>query len=198
MQGHEVAAIAMITADTPEATLNLDNDDVIARHIAVSPGGVPPKLFRLPPLGPKPTPAEGSNSQASSGIDAALQQWLSDAGEQLTAMHAHLREWHDHRTARLLAAPSAARSVIWWPFTQHKGITDGNITVIDARVGERYSVVRGHGPSSSGAPDPPESSGSFQASVHDLSVVQEYDACASWWTQGATHHLMQQGMKASA
>jgi hypothetical protein len=205
VQGHDIAAIAIMTpslssaSDTPAVIPRLDNDDVIAKHISVSPGSTPPKIFRLPQLGPKLAAAETSNSDAASGIDAALQQWLSDATKPLSDMHAHLREWHDRRSARLLAAPTAARNVIWWPFTQHKGMTDGSITVIDARVGERYSVVKGHrGSSNNGSADLPESSESFETSVHDLSVVQEYDGCASWWTQGVAHVSVQHGIQAIA
>ena len=184
MQGHDIAAIAMITpshsssnADAPVDTPALDNDAVIAKHVAISPGSIPPRIFKLPALGPKPEniqPRSATESSVEDRIDDELELWLSSAAEALRAMYTHLRTGHDRRAARLAAIPAAARSTIWWPFTQHKGMTDGSITVIDARVGESYSVVRGHGDTSS-APTPA-----------DLSIVREYDGCASWWTQG-TH-----------
>lgn len=33
-----------------------------------------------------------------------------------------------------------ARSVIWWPFTQHSNLSHSDISVIDSRCGDHWSV----------------------------------------------------------
>jgi hypothetical protein len=33
-----------------------------------------------------------------------------------------------------------ARSVIWWPFTQHSNLSPSEISVIDSRCGDHWSV----------------------------------------------------------
>nr|VDC90920.1 unnamed protein product [Brassica rapa] len=53
--------------------------------------------------------------------------------------------------------------VFWWPFTQHKLVHEETVTVIDSRYGENFSVYKGSG---------------------NDSITQQFDACASWWTQG--------------
>lgn len=167
------------TSDTSATSSpQLDNADAISEHVTFAPGSTPPQIFQLPPLGPKPLDSQADEEH----IDDALAQWLVDAAEPLKAMHAHLRAWHERRVARLVTAPAAARSTVWWPFTQHKGMTDGSITLIDSRVGEHYSVVRGHRSPQPG--NSPEASQISETTVADLNVVREYDGCASWWTQG--------------
>jgi hypothetical protein len=33
-----------------------------------------------------------------------------------------------------------ARSVIWWPFTQHSNLSPSEISVIDSRCGDHWSI----------------------------------------------------------
>uniref|UniRef100_A0A0D3C975 Uncharacterized protein n=1 Tax=Brassica oleracea var. oleracea TaxID=109376 RepID=A0A0D3C975_BRAOL len=47
--------------------------------------------------------------------------------------------------------------------TQHKLVPEETVTVIDSRCGEKISVYKGSG---------------------NDSITQQFDACASWWTQG--------------
>ncbi|CAN6831923.1 unnamed protein product [Brassica oleracea] len=47
--------------------------------------------------------------------------------------------------------------------TQHKLVPEETVTVIDSRCGEKFSVYKGSG---------------------NDSITQQFDACASWWTQG--------------
>lgn len=64
---------------------------------------------------------------------------------------------------------------LWWPFTQHQGISAADVTVMEGRWGEYFQTI---------APGQPPS------------MVPMYDACGSWWTQGggseAHAHLARQ------
>ncbi|XP_073278124.1 bifunctional dethiobiotin synthetase/7,8-diamino-pelargonic acid aminotransferase, mitochondrial isoform X1 [Primulina huaijiensis] len=72
------------------------------------------------------------------------------------------------RTKRLREMPKKACDVFWWPFTQHKRIPEGNVTVIDSRCGENFAIHK----------------------VKDFDwISQQFDACASWWTQGPDPNL---------
>ncbi|KAL8488836.1 hypothetical protein ACS0TY_024483 [Phlomoides rotata] len=70
------------------------------------------------------------------------------------------------RSQRLHEMPKRAREIFWWPFTQHKLVPEEKVTVIDSRCGENFAVHK---------------------SV-DL-ISQQFDACASWWTQGPDVNL---------
>lgn len=68
------------------------------------------------------------------------------------------------------AAAGEARSVLWWPFTQHSSLSgDDAVTVIDSRAGESFAVWRPQ----------QRAAGGWRGSEVQL----QYDACASWWTQ---------------
>ncbi|KAL7138072.1 hypothetical protein ABFS83_10G137900 [Erythranthe nasuta] len=67
------------------------------------------------------------------------------------------------RTQRLHGMRKKACDVLWWPFTQHKLVPEEKVTVIDSRCGENFAVHK------------------FQS--FDW-ISQQFDACASWWTQG--------------
>ncbi|EYU42430.1 hypothetical protein MIMGU_mgv1a0184292mg, partial [Erythranthe guttata] len=67
------------------------------------------------------------------------------------------------RTQRLHDMRKKACDVLWWPFTQHKLVPEEKVTIIDSRCGENFAVHK------------------FQS--FDW-ISQQFDACASWWTQG--------------
>jgi dethiobiotin synthetase/adenosylmethionine--8-amino-7-oxononanoate aminotransferase len=65
---------------------------------------------------------------------------------------------------------SSGREVIWWPFTQHGTIKDDSkVTLIDSASGDNFQVLT-------------ESS-----DKNSLESLSQFDACASWWTQGLGH-----------
>ncbi|KAL3538194.1 hypothetical protein ACH5RR_001560 [Cinchona calisaya] len=73
----------------------------------------------------------------------------------LSAFHGRMQKLHDML--------KRARDIFWWPFTQHEIVPIENITVIDSRCGKKFAV--------------------HKAGSYDL-ITQQFDACASWWTQG--------------
>ncbi|CAN1292286.1 Bifunctional dethiobiotin synthetase/7,8-diamino-pelargonic acid aminotransferase, mitochondrial [Linum perenne] len=56
-----------------------------------------------------------------------------------------------------------SNDLVEWPFTQHKLVPEGTVTVIDSRLGENFAVY---------------------TAQNSASLTQQFDACASWWTQG--------------
>lgn len=77
------------------------------------------------------------------------------------------------RIERLESMASRARDVIWYPFTQHHGMTSKDITVIDSAHDDYFQTFKpDHGrENNKGSP-----------------VLQPtFDGSASWWTQGLGH-----------
>ncbi|KAL1805778.1 hypothetical protein ACET3Z_028846 [Daucus carota] len=56
-----------------------------------------------------------------------------------------------------------AVELFWWPYTQHKLAREENVTVINSGCGESFLVHKG---------------------IYQDVMIQQFDACASWWTQG--------------
>ena len=82
-----------------------------------------------------------------------------------------------------MALAQTATERVWYPFTQHDGLSAEDITTVDARSGEHFRVFKqDHGSSSAAVAE-----GVGQVvQVHRASgprIEPHYDACASWWTQ---------------
>lgn len=144
-------------------------------------------------------------------IDAQLEEWLRVTQPQFVALHASLQEQHAADVRWLASAPQRARAAIWWPFTQHRSITDDKVTVITGRHGEHFLVAtppvdtppvdtRKTPANTDGASTTAPSAGTSDVSVTSAevrgmhasaagSMDRLYDACASWWTQGMSAEL---------
>lgn len=170
MRGYDVVAIVgTLPAPNAASTPDLDNLDAIGRYVATAtPGAPPPLTVTLPHLVPgHPDEPQGQ---------AALREWLQAAQAPLRQLHGHLHGWHAQRAQRLREMPQRARDTFWWPFTQQKNMVNDDVTVIDARAGESFTVVQPEGDG--------ESTGAGALVSTDL-----YDGCASWWTQGVNGQL---------
>ena len=77
---------------------------------------------------------------------------------------------HDYRIRRLNQMAGQAREKIWWPFTQHQGLEDKDIAVIDSARGDYFQIL-GNDKDGGGI-------GLLKSS---------FDGSASWWTQGLEH-----------
>lgn len=110
---------------------------------------------------------------------AGLEAWLAAAaahGGGASALRDALHRAHAARLAALEAAPRRALTTLWWPFTQHSGVVARDVCVVDARLGERLSVV---------APAPAEHPGAA-ADASPLFLESVADASCAWWTQGVS------------
>ncbi|KAK6783709.1 hypothetical protein RDI58_017163 [Solanum bulbocastanum] len=110
---------------------------------------------RVPVLVLPPIPKEMSNN---------LMEWFQEALPTFHSLEEIMQSAFLERTSRLRNMPRKAHDIFWWPFTQHKLVPEENVTVIDSRCGENFAVHK------------------VNNNV-DL-ITQQFDACASWWTQG--------------
>ncbi|KAK1596908.1 dethiobiotin synthase [Colletotrichum navitas] len=86
---------------------------------------------------------------------------------------AHLHDRHLARVSRLETMARDAHSTIWYPFTQHRGLTPDKITAIDSAHGDDFQTLVPAG----GA-----------ARRDDQALLQpSFDGSSSWWTQGLGH-----------
>ncbi|CAK9195180.1 unnamed protein product [Sphagnum troendelagicum] len=91
----------------------------------------------------------------------SLASWFSMAEGIFADLRDTLERAHSDRIKRLVEMPRKASQILWWPFTQHSLVKEGSIAVIDSRCGENFSIFK----------------------VCQIEKPQ-FDACASWWTQG--------------
>ncbi|KAL6189075.1 hypothetical protein ACLB2K_040465 [Fragaria x ananassa] len=90
-----------------------------------------------------------------------LMEWYDDARNVFDSLMEIMLSAYSERIKRLHDMPKRAVNVFWWPFTQHTLVPEGNVTVIDSRCGENFAVFK-----------------------NNDAITEQFDACASWWTQG--------------
>ncbi|KAF9614442.1 hypothetical protein IFM89_018678 [Coptis chinensis] len=92
-----------------------------------------------------------------------LVEWFDESQDVFDSLKETMLSAHLQRVHRLQEMPKKARKILWWPFTQHSLIPEESVTVIDSRLGENFAVHR----------------------VRSCEyITEQFDACASWWTQG--------------
>ncbi|XP_062078626.1 bifunctional dethiobiotin synthetase/7,8-diamino-pelargonic acid aminotransferase, mitochondrial [Humulus lupulus] len=92
-----------------------------------------------------------------------LMEWFEGARGVFDSLVKTMLSAQSERIKRLQEMPKKAMDVFWWPFTQHGLMLEEDVTVIDSRCGENFAV--------------------FKAQNNGV-MTQQFDACASWWTQG--------------
>ena len=161
----------------------------VGAHVRVLPF---PRCLEPPPLRAPATAgwAAGSEQQQQQQQqpDPNLQAWLDECAPQFDELLLAVQQAHEHRLEALHAAAAESRRILWWPFTQHGNVAGNEaVTVIDARAGERFAVFRpggGNAAGSSTASIATGSGGAGAAGAGTSALQLQYDACASWWTQG--------------
>ncbi|KAL9442451.1 hypothetical protein AB3S75_020875 [Citrus x aurantiifolia] len=109
---------------------------------------------RVPVLVLPPLPQDSSND---------LMEWFDESHNVFDSLKNIMLLAYSERIQRLCDMPKRAGELFWWPFTQHKLVPEEAVTVIDSRCGENFSV--------------------YQDQKNKF-IGQQFDACASWWTQG--------------
>lgn len=109
---------------------------------------------RVPVLVLPPVPKDLSND---------LMEWFDESRGVFDSLKEEMLSAYSKRMMRLQDMPKKAGEIFWWPFTQHQLVPEEAVTVIDSRHGENFAV--------------------FKAQSNE-SITQQFDACASWWTQG--------------
>ncbi|KAJ1433507.1 Pyridoxal phosphate-dependent transferase, major domain [Sesbania bispinosa] len=113
-----------------------------------------PSSCRVPILVLPPVPKDPSDD---------LVEWFEGSHYLFSNLKEIMLSAYFERIKKLHDMPRKARDIIWWPFTQHKLVPEGGVTVIDSRCGENFAV--------------------FKAQKTEV-IAPLFDACASWWTQG--------------
>lgn len=93
-----------------------------------------------------------------------LIQWFLQSGRVFGQLQKVLETAYVKRMQRLQDMQKKAGQVLWWPFTQHSFVSEDDTTVIDSRSGDSFMIYKRAGESEV--------------------ITQQFDACASWWTQG--------------
>ncbi|TXG61009.1 hypothetical protein EZV62_012372 [Acer yangbiense] len=109
---------------------------------------------RVPVLVLPPIPQDPSND---------LMEWFDESHDIFNSLKDIMLSAYTERIQRLHDMTKKAGEIFWWPFTQHGLVPEETVTVIDSRCGENFSVYKER---------------------DNESITQQFDACASWWTQG--------------
>ena len=128
-------------------------------------------IVSLPPLPPPSQP---------------LHEWYASAhvSDTFAAFNQSLEEAWTTRLEELKSMRCHGRDVLWWPFTQHGNVQDDSkVTLVDSASGDHYHVVK----------DEQNEDGSGA-----LVRQAQFDACASWWTQGVGHGDSSMALAAAA
>lgn len=90
-------------------------------------------LLRVPVLVLPPVPEDLSND---------LMEWFEESRGVFDSLKEKMLSAYSERIKRLHGMPKKAGEVFWWPFTQHKLVPEGAVTVIDSRYGENFAVFK--------------------------------------------------------
>ncbi|KAK3121237.1 hypothetical protein QOZ80_8BG0649110 [Eleusine coracana subsp. coracana] len=98
-----------------------------------------------------------------------LTDWFSESSLAFGLLKNALQSFHSKRIQRLSSMQRKSKELLWWPFTQHDLVPVESVTVIDSRCGENFSA--------------------YKIKDSTMMLVPQFDACASWWTQGPDSSL---------
>ncbi|XP_062196440.1 bifunctional dethiobiotin synthetase/7,8-diamino-pelargonic acid aminotransferase, mitochondrial [Phragmites australis] len=98
-----------------------------------------------------------------------LTDWFSESSSVFSLLKDTLQSFHSRRIKRLSSMQRKSKDILWWPFTQHNLVPVDSVTVIDSRCGENFSA--------------------YKIKDNTMMLVPQFDACASWWTQGPDSNL---------
>lgn len=142
-----------------------------------------PKVFRMFPL-----PSE-----------KLLHKWFRENSGQFEALFDHIAAAVEDEMKRLMSMRRDGQEIVWWPFTQHASIGDGDVTFIESAHGDQFRVVAPTFSASHGATVSSSNVSSADRAHPSLSsenngrsasarvtTTDLFDGCGSWWTQ--VHH----------
>jgi bifunctional dethiobiotin synthetase / adenosylmethionine---8-amino-7-oxononanoate aminotransferase len=147
-----------------------------------------PEVFRMFPL-----PSE-----------KLLHHWFRENSDQFGALFDHIAESVEDETRRLMDMRKDGQDTVWWPFTQHAAIGDGEVTFIESAHGDQFRVVtpeaRSHHTAAAAVTpsngltkiDDINDKQSAPNKVTKVTVTDLFDGCGSWWTQVILYSPMTQ------
>ena len=113
-----------------------------------------------------------------------MHHWFRENADEFGALFDHVDAAVGDEKRRLMDMRRSGQESVWWPFTQHAAVDDGDVTFIESAHGDKFRVV-------TPLPSPTGNSGE-QASIHNtwgedaepkVTVTELFDGCGSWWTQ---------------
>ncbi|CAI5504850.1 unnamed protein product [Closterium sp. Naga37s-1] len=204
-RGYDVAAVVVCGDEEGR----LDNADYLKTYLR--PRGIPvislPALPSLPPSvsdpnspssssfsspslasSPSSSPSTAFQTSSYSTLNPNLIDWLGISEGSFQELVLMLEQYHGERLRALERAAERAHEILWWPFTQHGMVGVKDVSVIDSRAGENFSVFR---PNQTKVRTDPQSDKPTEGRAEPRGEVREedrleewFDGCASWWTQG--------------
>lgn len=100
---------------------------------------------------------------------------VNDSFSSVPGFLDHLSDQHKARIDQLQQMSSEGLKHIWWPFTQHKGMTAQSIATVDSAYGDYFQTILQSSPASA------------TSEVGSSLLQATLDGSASWWTQGIGH-----------
>lgn len=104
----------------------------------------------------------------------SLTEWFDQCEKAVDFLDAFLWDTSRRRFQRMATMADIAEKHYWWPFTQHKNFPKSDITVVDSRHGQFINSFKNFVESDTRVPR-----------KTDGEIRPMFDACCSWWTQGA-------------
>ncbi|KAJ3045099.1 hypothetical protein HDV00_011824 [Rhizophlyctis rosea] len=180
IRGYDIASVVMFHSD------RYLNHEAVQRNVEK---GVNVYTISTPPPVPEPRGLEREPSKEDKLLDYTnMQIYYGDVDSVARDVVGHALQRHQLRVERLESMEDSASKKLWWPFTQHKLVA--STTVIDSAYGDLYTTYDSTGVSKqSGTSAQVVAKGDGNASVATVSGTTrtQFDACASWWTQGLGH-----------
>ncbi|KAJ5123112.1 hypothetical protein N7448_009209 [Penicillium atrosanguineum] len=126
-------------------------------------------LVSLPAPPAKPLQPDADSQLRDEEAMSSYYQKVSQESEILRLLE-EMSVQNTQRIERLEEMANRAQDLIWYPFTQHQGMSAKDITVIDSAHDDYFQTFN------SGASTKPDSE-----------LRPTFDGSASWWTQGLGH-----------
>ncbi|KAK2824761.1 hypothetical protein FQN49_007503 [Arthroderma sp. PD_2] len=127
------------------------------------------KVFSLPP---PPRKEKILNETGLRKDEEAMASFYEKAAkhDELLGLIEELSTRHTERITRLESMSEKAKDIVWYPFTQHNGMTPKDISVIDSAYGDCFQTLTPAGDKDA-----------------ERVLRSTFDGSASWWTQGLGH-----------
>ncbi|OJJ97519.1 hypothetical protein ASPACDRAFT_1890143 [Aspergillus aculeatus ATCC 16872] len=164
LRGYDVHSVLLFRDDYYQ------NHNYLQEYFAKK--AIPLVAVPAPPARPDPRDGEAV-SQDEEAMGRYYERTVREG--RLGAVVEALERKHMERWERLEEMARKAEETIWYPFTQHQGVTAKDIAVIDSAYGDYFQTYRAAKVENTGD----QGGGSALRST--------FDGSASWWTQGLGH-----------
>lgn len=121
------------------------------------------------PLRPLPAPPARPEEDGARERDAENMENYYEGiarGDEIKSLLDEMAVKHQARLDRLDSMADRAHDLIWYPFTQHQGMTPRDIGVIDSAYDDHFQM---------------------HSAQTESKLQPAFDGSASWWTQGLGH-----------